>query len=267
MAADLLWVPMAQVRGYLTLAVTPVQWFVDAPSRFWNSLNQQMTEREALLEENARLRNDLLVVARRLQKLDALEIENARLRGLLNAAGKRDERVLLAELIGVSPDPFVHQLILNRGLQDGVVNGLPVLDAGGVMGQVIEVGPYTSRVLLITDTQHAIPVQVNRSGVRSILQGQGNHDYLELEYVPDTADVKKGDLLVSSGMGGRFPVGYPVGVVSEIHHDPGQPFARVVVKPTAKLSKSRHLLLLFPQPETAFESAAEDRDGLSGGLR
>lgn len=244
-AADLSWPAMGKYRGYLTLAVTPIQWIVDAPNRLLALMDRSLEQREDLTVQNEKLQADLLILARRLQRVEALQVENAYLRNLLNASKKIDERVELAELIGVNPNPFLHQIIINKGLRSKVYLGQPVLDADGVMGQVVEVGPYTSRVLLITDSQHAIPVEDNRSGFRSILVGNGSSGELLLDHVPDTADLKVGDHLISSGLGQRFPTGYPVAVVTSIEHDPGRPFAIVKAKPTARLDKSRHLLVVF----------------------
>jgi rod shape-determining protein MreC len=161
----------------------------------------------------------------------------------------------VAELIGMDPNPFTHRIIINKGERDGVVLGQPVLDARGLMGQVVELMPYTSRVLLLTDTTHSIPVQVNRNGLRAIASGTGNPERLELRHVADTADIKEGDLLVSSGLGQRFPAGYPVATVKEVIHDSGQPFAIVRAVPTAALNRSRYLLLVFSDGRTAEERA------------
>ncbi len=259
---DLYWPAMGKYRGYLSLAVTPVQWIVDAPNRMLAVMDRSLEQRDDLAEQNEKLQADLLILARRLQRVEALQVENAYLRNLLHASEKIDERVELAELIGVNPNPFIHQIIINKGLQNQVYLGQPVLDADGVMGQVVEVGPYTSRVLLITDSQHAMPVEVNRSGYRSILLGKGSSDELLLNHVPDTADIQVGDHLVSSGLGQRFPTGYPVAVVTAIEHDPGRPFAIVKAKPTARLDTSRHLLVAFrlePQYELPeFDLTIED---------
>ena len=161
----------------------------------------------------------------------------------------------MAELIGMDPNPFTHRIIINKGERDGVVLGQPVLDARGLMGQVVELMPYTSRVLLLTDTTHSIPVQVNRNGLRAIASGTGNPERLELRHVADTADIKVGDLLVSSGLGQRFPAGYPVATVKEVIHDSGQPFAIVRAVPTAALNRSRYLLLVFSDSRTPEERA------------
>lgn len=250
MLTDLFWSPMPYYRGYLSLAVTPLRWLMDLPPRLMTAIDHSLSERDELQVENDKLRADLLLMARRLQRLDSMDSENGRLRNLLGVSEQFDQRVLLAELIGVSADPSSHQIVINKGLRDEVYLGQPVLDEGGVMGQVVEVGPYTSRVLLITDAQHAIPVQVNRSGFRALLLGRGSEQELLLDHVPNTADIKVGDLLLSSGLGGRFPQGYPVAEVTEVIHDPGQPFAMIRCQPTARLDTSRHLLLVFSQLAT-----------------
>ncbi len=157
----------------------------------------------------------------------------------------------------MDPNPFTHRIIINKGERDGVVLGQPVLDARGLMGQVVELMPYTSRVLLLTDTTHSIPVQVNRNGLRAIASGTGNPERLELRHVADTADIKEGDLLVSSGLGQRFPAGYPVATVKEVIHDSGQPFAIVRAVPTAALNRSRYLLLVFSDGRSPEERAAD----------
>ncbi len=257
MLTDLLWSSMAHYRGYLTLAVTPIRWLMDLPTRGLTQLDQTFSGRDQLLQQNDRLRSDLLLLARKLQRLDTLDRENGHLRNLLGAAKQLAHRVMLAELIGVSADPFTHQVVINKGLYDQVYLGQPVLDDGGIMGQVVEVGPYTSRVLLISDTQHAIPVQVDRSGFRALLLGRGNGQELLLDHVSATADIEVGDLLLSSGLGGRFPVGYPVAEVVDVIYDPGQSFATVRTRPRARLGTSRQLLLVFAQSDTPTLSAKD----------
>ncbi|MBP8237511.1 MAG: rod shape-determining protein MreC, partial [Pseudomonas sp.] len=213
--------------------------------------------RSELTAENEKLKAEQLMMQRRLQKLAALTEQNVRLRELLNSAALVDDDVLATELIGIDPNPFTHRILIDKGERDGVVMGQPVLDARGLMGQVVEVMPYTSRVLLLTDTTHSIPVQVNRNGLRAIASGTGNPERLELRHVADTADIKEGDLLVSSGLGQRFPAGYHVAMVSEVIHDSGQPFAIVRAVPTAMLNRSRYMLLVFTDPRTPEQRATE----------
>ena len=242
---------MQRIRGWLSLAVTPIQWLVDVPQRSWTWVDERLDAREDLIAENQQLRAQILLAERRVQKLADLTVENFRLRDLLNSGERLDEKVQVTELIGVNSDPFIHQVIINSGFDSQVFIGQPVLDATGVMGQVTSTSAYTSRVLLITDADHAIPVQVNRNGIRSVAYGRGQYDFLELEDLADTVDIEIGDILVSSGLGLRFPKGYPVAQVVAIQRLPGQEFARVLAKPTAQLSRSRHLLLV----ETAHQQS------------
>ncbi|RDH42863.1 rod shape-determining protein MreC [Zooshikella ganghwensis] len=238
------------VRAWLTVIVTPIQWVADIPARMWGMADNALQTRAELLEENARLEAKNLILERKLQKLAALTAQNIRLRELLNSSRSIDEKVLIAELMGIDPNPYTHQIIVNKGSLDGVYVGQPLLDAKGLMGQVITVSPFSSRIMLITDTHHSIPVQVNRNGVRAIAVGTGKLDELELRHVPDTTDIRQGDILVSSGLGQKFPVGYPVGEVTSVVHDPGKPFAVIKVRPAAKLDRSRHVLLVFTHHQT-----------------
>nr|WP_268927188.1 rod shape-determining protein MreC [Marinobacterium alkalitolerans] len=242
--ADLNWPRMKEGRAWLSLVVTPLQWVVDIPARVADSLSGVVVDRASLVRENEALKSEALVLERKVQQMAALTAENIRLRELLAADARLDPETRMVELIGVNPDPFQHQVILNQGIEDGVFVGQPVLDAGGVMGQVVNLSHYTSRVMLITDARSAVPVEVNRNGFRGIALGKGVLGELELEHIPDTADIRQGDLLVTSGLGGRFPRGYPVARVTEVVRDPGRPFKLIKAEPTARLDRSRYLLLV-----------------------
>ncbi len=237
--------PIASVRSVLGYFITPVQWVSSIPGKLGLWAEESAMSHASLLQDNNRLRLESLVLEQKVQQMISLRAENNRLRELLNTSEQLDDKILVAELIGVDPDPYTHHIILNKGSSHGVFVGQPILDAQGLMGQVIEVHPYTSRVLLVADSNHAIPVQVSRNGVRAIAVGSGKLDELALIYVPDTADIKVGDQLVSSGLGGRYPKGYPVAEVIEVEHDPGQPFAFVMARPAAYLDRSRYVLLVF----------------------
>ena len=250
MAADLYSAKVRDGRAYLSLVLTPLQWIIDVPSRIAGEVSDVVVDRRLLLKENQMLKSEALLLERQVLQNAALKRENERLRELVGGSLRIHEQVQLVELIGVNPDPFQHQVIIDRGSEGDVVIGQPLLDAGGIMGQVVELSHYTSRVMLITDARHALPVELNRNGFRSIALGKGVLGELELEHVPDTADVREGDLVVTSGLGGRFPRGYPVATVAEVVRDPGQPFSKVIIKPTALLDKSRHLLLVY-MPELA----------------
>lgn len=257
--ADYRFRQMDAVRSIMSTALAPIQIVVDVPSQLWRWANRMSTDYEQLHAENRELKSQALILQRELQKMEALAAENVRLRELLHGAAQVDETVIVTEVIGIDPDPFTHELIINKGYRQGVVVGQPLLDAKGVMGQVTKVNRYNSRVLLISDARHAIPVQVNRNGVRAIAAGKGSFEELELLHLPDTADIQPGDLLISSGLGGRFPFGYPVAVVDKVKHDPGQPFAAVTAKPSARLARSRQVILVS-RPRTA-ESETPPQQG------
>ncbi len=233
------------LRARLATLSTPLYSLVNAPGDALSWTQDSLRSREQLQQENAAYEAELLIHKRKLQQMASLAAENVRLRQLLNSAEMVKDRVLVAELVGISPDPLTHRVIVNKGRQHGVYLGQPLLDAHGLMGQVVEVSDNTSQVLLITDATHALPVQVNRNGVRAVAEGTGDLYQLKLRHLANTVDVREGDLLVSSGLGQRFPVGYPVAEVMSVIHDPGKPFARVVARPQAQLNRSRHVLLVF----------------------
>ncbi len=257
MVVDARFTLLKPLRSQMALVLMPSYTISDFPQRMWQGVASQFGSRTELIAENEKLKTEALLLQGRLQKLAALTEQNVRLRELLNSSALVNEKVEVAELIGVDPNPFTHRILINKGERDGVVLGQPVLDARGLMGQVVELMPYTSRVLLLTDTTHSIPVQVNRNGLRAIASGTGNPERLELRHVADTADIKEGDLLVSSGLGQRFPAGYPVATVREVIHDSGQPFAIVRAVPTAALNRSRYMLLVFSDSRTPEQRAAD----------
>ena len=243
--ADLRYNNLDNSRAFLDTILSPVYWVADIPGRIGAWQDEHIRSRSSLQEENERLRREKLLLQGRSHQMASLQADNARLRALLNSTALLRDDVLVAELIGVSPDPVRHQVVLNKGERDGVFVGQPLIDADGLMGQVVEVNALTSRVLLITDSTHSIPVQINRNGVRAIAEGIGVLGTLEISHVAATTDIKEGDLLVTSGLGGRFPVGYPVAEVAVVERDPGQPFARILAYPSAALDRSRHVLLVF----------------------
>ena len=243
--ADLRFNQMATTRAALSSVALPFYWVADVPARVGAWGKENFVTRSTLLDHNKKLLAESLLLKGQVQQVAALRAENSRLRELLNSSALVQDDVLVAELIGISPDPVRHQVLLNRGTKDGVYPGQPLLDASGLMGQVVEAGGSSSRALLITDATHAVPVQVNRNGIRAIAEGIGRLDELELRHVSSTTDIVVGDLLVTSGLGQRFPEGYPVAVVTAVERDPGQPFARVVARPNAELNRTRHVLLVY----------------------
>lgn len=241
---------LESLRAALSVVIYPVQYVVNLPVAGSRWVAESLATRQALVSENSRLREENLLLQSRFQRFAAVEVENARLRRLLDSSIEVSDRVLVADLLAIEMQPASRQVVLNKGSGHGVYLGQPVVDASGVMGQVVHVGPLTSTAMLITDTSHAIPVEINRSGLRAIAVGTGADDELELAYVPVNADVHEGDLIVSSGMGGRFPRGYPVGEVVGVQLDPGEPFARVTARPSARLSQAHEVLLVWTQHMT-----------------
>jgi len=243
------------LRAGLSVVVYPLQMIVELPGAAWGWFRESLATRRQLQEENASLHTQILMLKAQTQKLQSLEVENIRLRELLDSSFQVGQKILVAELLSANLDPYQHQIVINKGDLDKIYQGQPLLDANGVMGQVVHVGPYTSTALLITDTSHAIPVQVNRNGIRTIAIGSGTINRLELPYLSNNADVRPGDLLTTSGLGGKFPPGYPVAVIEAVVHDPGQTFAHVTATPTARLDRSREVLLVWPMDRTALTPA------------
>ena len=253
-------------RSALTIALTPVVVTADLPNRSARGIQDMFSSREDLRGRITDLESELIILRVKTEKMAALTAENNRLRGLLGSAAKLQDNVLVAELIGVNPDPDEQEVVIDKGPEDSVFVGQPVLDSRGLVGQVVEVSPFNSRVLLISDERHSVPVQVLRSNLRLIAQGTGIGQQLELLNVNSTADIKVGDRLLSSGLGNRFPVGYPVGVVDKVDYKPGKPFAEVSAKPNAQLDRFRHVLLVFTESRVAEEANAttgkgDDRGG------
>jgi rod shape-determining protein MreC len=238
------------LRNQAVAFVAPFYEIADLPRDLKDWSRTRFISRDQLVQENEALRSELLIHQRKLQQLVFLVAENTRLRQLLNSADMLNQRVLVADIVGVAPDPGVHKVLINRGREDGVYAGQPVVDAFGLVGQVVNVSAGHSLVLMITDASHAIPVQINRNGVRLIAEGQGSLRELGLRHVDATVDIQAGDLLVSSGLGDVYPPGYPVATITSVRFDTGKPFAEVVAEPQAQLDRNRHLLLVFAEKPT-----------------
>ena len=236
---------LEEVRSVLSLAIYPLQFVANMPVAVTHWVSEAFSTRRQLTEENRKLRKENLLLRARQQKFAALETENIRLRDLVESSFKVGDHVLIAELVSVDLDPYRQQVVINKGSSSGVYEGQPVLDANAVMGQVIHVNRFTSTVLMITDASHALPVQVNRNGLRTVAIGTGKINELALLHLPNNADVQVGDLLVTSGLGGRFPSGYPVAEVTAVERTPGQTFASVLAIPSAHLERAREVLLVW----------------------
>ncbi len=236
------------LRNTLSTIIVPIQYSIDLPMRFVHTLQIRFINQETLLAENNKLKTEQLLLRAQIQTLENEQEESKQLSQLLHASSPQLSQMMIAQLLAVDPNPASHQIILNRGSRKGVYVGQPVLDAYGIMGQVIEVSPFTSRVLLIIDTNSAIPVQNRRNGYRAIAEGMGRFGEIHLLNIPNTADFQVGDTLVSSGLDGRYPVGYPVGTVTSVEHRINEPFTGITAQPLAHLNQSRFVLLVWPAP-------------------
>ncbi len=253
------------LRATLSLLIEPLKHLVDLPTTLLEQTNDSMNSYTTLKADNERLRQEQLVQQTRLLKLEALEKENIRLRALLENSFKLGEQVLIAELLSVKMAPYEHIVVVNKGTRFGVHPQQPVLDANGVVGQVFRALPLSSEIMLITDPNHAIPVQVNRNGLLTIAVGSGELNRLLLPFLPSNADIRPGDLLITSGLGGTFPQGYPVATVDEFTSQPNKAFASITATPTAKLDRNRELMIVWSKtapvpltvkPETAATPSA-----------
>lgn len=244
---------ISQVRTYLTSLVSPLQYIADLPGELldWSATN--LTTRQTMLDENERLISKMILMNEKLQRFIVLEEENKHLRRLLDAPAREDAHRVIAELMAVDNNPYSHQIVINKGAIHDVYEGQSVLDDTGIVGQIVEVGTTNSRVILISDITHAIPVRISRNNVRLVVSGNGELGSLSLEHVAHSADIEIGDVLVSSGLGNVFPEGYPVGTIDSIVKDESKPFATVTAKPSAQLDRIKYLLLLWPA-DSEFET-------------
>lgn len=240
-----------QARFLLQAAAYPLQLAVSSPSAAWTWIKESTQTREALRAENARLRLRESELALRALNYESLARENAQLRGLSHALPPIADRWLIGEIVNVELTTLRQRLLLNRGTTNGVFEGQAVLDGWGLLGQTIHTGPWSTEVILVTDPEHAVPVQIERTGMRTIAVGAGNEGTLALPYLPANADVKVGDLLITSGLGGVFPAGYPVARVAEVHRDAIQPLAQVRAVPLARIDRDREVALVWFKDERA----------------
>jgi rod shape-determining protein MreC len=242
---------LGKIRRLLSIVAYPVQVAVASPFQGWDWFRESVTTRDALRADKAQLEAELRLAQFRLQRYEALEAESQRLRALRDNTAAITDRFLVGDIMDLDLDAFRERVLVDKGARDGVFVGQAVLDSGGVFGQVARVEQLTSEVILVSDAAHAIPVQINRNGLRTIAVGTGDMHKLKLPYLPTSADVIAGDLLVTSGLGGGFPAGYPVGTVAEVKRDPAQSLADVDVRPAAALDRSRELMFVWLKPGAA----------------
>ncbi|WP_239473193.1 rod shape-determining protein MreC [Shewanella algidipiscicola] len=242
------------VRQSISSILSPLQYIANIPGVLLDWSAESLATRNMLAKQNKELLRQQLLMSERLQRFEHLRQENDRLRSLLGSPVHMDAKKVVAEVMEVASDPYRHYVVLNHGARSGVFVGQPVVDAHGVVGQVVEISELTSRVLLISDATHAIPVRVTRNDVRLMVQGTGEIDELELRHVAKSTDLRVGDLLVSSGLGKRFPEGYPVARIISVDNDDGQSYATVTAQPLAALDRIRYLLLLWPDGNAVLSS-------------
>jgi rod shape-determining protein MreC len=247
---------LGQLRGWLSTAIHPLQLAINAPAAGLHWMQESLVLRDTLIAENTTLRQQALVQAVQLQRMAALQAENQRFRALLDSRARVPERMTVGRILAVDMDPLRHRVVLDKGSPQGTHAGQVLLDASGVVGQVMRVQVYSSEAILITDPDHAVPVEVVRNGMRTIAVGTGHLDQLSLPFLTRNADVKAGDLLVTSGLGGGFPAGYPVGTVIAVDGSEGDAFLEVTAKPAASLDRL-HEVLLVVAPPVAVEPAAQ----------
>ncbi len=248
------------VRGYLQSLVSPLQYLANTPKQVITWVSTNITTRRELMAENQQYRLNELGFYEQAMQLDILKQENERLRSLLASPLRSEIKKMVAEVLSVDSDPYSHQIIINRGAGDDIYEGQPVLDALGIVGQILHVGQTSSRVILITDILHAVPVRVQRNGLRLLASGSGQIDRLIHDFVPQSADIITGDLLVTSGLGGKYPEGYPVAKVSFVSQDESREFVRVFSTPVAQIDRLRYLLLLSEkEPQNIFAPKTQDK--------
>lgn len=234
-----------KIRTYMDTAVSPFYFLANGPRKVLDNVSETLATHKQLELENRALRQELLLKNTDLQLLGQFKQENNRLRELLGSPLRQDEQKMVTQVMSSGTDPYSDQVVIDKGSNNGVYEGQPVISDRGVVGQVVAVSKLTSRVLLICDTSHALPIQVLRNDIRVIAAGSGCTDDLLLEHLPSNTDIRVGDVLVTSGLGGRFPEGYPVAVVSSVKVDNQRAYTVIQARPTADLQRLRYLLLLW----------------------
>lgn len=239
----------SSVRYFLNSLVAPIQYTANLPRVMFDGFYERLNTRQGLIENSYAMKREVLRLKSDLILLEQYKEENQRLRKLLGSPFVRDERKVVTEVMAVDTSPYRHQVVIDKGRIDGVYEGQPVLNEKGVVGQVTFVAAHNSRVLLLTDANNAIPVQVVRNDIRVIASGNGKVDQIQLEYIPTSTDIQNGDFLVTSGLGGVYPEGYPVAYVTSVEHDMRREFAAITAEPVVEFDRLRYLLLIWPNEE------------------
>lgn len=239
----------SNVRYLLNSSVAPLQYAANLPRSMFDGMYERFNNMKTLVDNNNALKNEVLILKSNLLLLEQYKEENNRLRQLLGSPYIRDERKVVTEVMAVDSSPYRHEVVIDKGHTDGVYEGQPVINEKGIVGQVVNVSAHNSRVLLLTDSNNSIPVQVLRNDIRVIAAGNGDTDAIQLEHIPTSTDIRTGDLLVTSGLGGRYPEGYPVAYVTSVKNDNRRPFSEIEAKPVVEFERLRYLLLVWPDQE------------------
>ncbi len=244
-------------RYLLNSAVAPIQYAANLPRTMFDGVYERLNTRQGLAEQNVNLKREVLRLKSDLILLDQYREENQRFRELLGSSFVRDEKKMVTEVMAVDTSPYRHQVVIDKGRIDGVYEGQPVINENGIVGQVTFVGAHNSRIMLLTDSNSAIPVQVIRNDIRVIASGNGSIDEIQLEHIPTSTDIQKDDLLVTSGLGGIYPEGYPVAHVKSVQRDNRREFASIIAEPVVDFDRLRYLLLIWPSNDRQQQAVEE----------
>ncbi|EKO3370693.1 rod shape-determining protein MreC [Vibrio fluvialis] len=253
----------SHVRFLLNSLVAPIQYAADLPRSMFDGFYENFNSRQQLMESNRALKRDVLTLKSDLILLDQYREENQRLRKLLGSSFVRDEKKVVTEVMAVDTSPYRHQVVIDKGRVDGVYEGQPVINEKGIVGQVTFVAAHNSRVLLLIDPNNAIPVQNIRNDIRVIASGNGQTDEIQLEHIATSTDIEVGDLLVTSGLGGVYPEGYPVAYVSEVDKDTRREFASIKAKPVVDFDRLRYLLLIWPNEDRQQKAMSAENQSMT----
>ena len=253
----------ATLRAFLNSLVTPIYYLASIPEDSLDWTVEQFKSREVLLEENQQLKRAQLLQSEKLQRFAYLKRENDKLRALLDSPLRQQGKKMIAQVMSIDSHPFRDVVVINKGFSSGVYEGQAVIDEFGVVGQVTSVATTSSRVILISDSTHAIPVRIERNGVRAMIEGTGRISSLKANNVPHSIDIKEGDVMVTSGLGGIFPEGYPVAKVTKVDHDLSLPFAQITAEPTAQIDRVNRVLLLWHLQPKVLEQQSTDTPPVS----
>jgi len=242
-----------KVRSYISVTTYPIHVGVNAPKNIFLKLTESMGQREKIILDNQKLKTENITLGSQIQQIYRLEKENKRLRELLDSKQKTEDIFVLAEIITENPDPFKHRIIINKGSKEDVHTNQTIADSKGIIGHVIRDQIFGSEVLLITDPEHAIPIEVARTGLRSIALGMGSYEEIKLSYLAVNTDIQKGDILLTSGLGGQYPAGYPVAIIDKVSAQEGESFLEVRAKPFANLTNINEVWVIQRAVDGAIE--------------